>query len=439
VTDTPVLDDCPLDAKNKSAISGLVPKIARGWPFHEDDCLRLLDLAFAWQTELPGRAFTFLSPSSHDCPGSFKTSLVHAYANPRASIQQFCVGPITAPVNPRADFLPFALSGCVDAIRNVGPTLTEPRYKYTHTALSSGRNSFALVRVGTSRRDHVCSISAKCVASVKDLADDSEEFLGGSLGGQLPLSANALGVIAAGERAKQNRIATTERLASQRKIREENTRSEKEIKEAYPNLGFPEEVGPALVTREEGREEEGQGESKQQQRSKKDPEIAKRQRPKRQTMVEAMDTLEFKWLDFDVQAYGGRVKERLHEFSRLVLGSDDSEYRNAVEGSYRQFFDANEEGVILSDIAKLVCDLFVKSAPLEIQKLCLPTTRQQDRPANAAHFIEIATWAVMKRRYDAMENRTLAAKPLPFAEVINICNTVGACAIMARQALDLDM
>jgi hypothetical protein len=354
--------------------------------------------------------------------------------------------------------LPFLAEGTVSEPEASCTALTLPRYKYRHSACAPGRNAFGVLRVGThGRRDGAFSVLAAVVASGLVASEPTAEL--GVLDAP-PVSVWALSALVAGERFKTDRAARLESLRAVEQQRLKRIAMEREIKTAYPAMAFPEELsgqqslsGAARQLGDQDRERErllveangDEAAALALALRAATPDIKAAlpaaasaapskgaTRPSRTTSIEVEEG-KFKWLDFDSAAYPPTVAAALKQWHEVVSVEDKSksEFLAACDASYVRFARASE-GVPLKDVPALVVDLFVKNAPRDVLKLCMPPRERLAADESRAALVQLVLSAALKRRADS---GAVAGAALPFSHVVTLCAAVGVISIMLLPSL----
>jgi hypothetical protein len=465
VLDSPLIDDSPADARSRACDPAAAARSWGSW----------LDLLAAWKAERAGRDVCVVSPAGAGVASSFTTAIERtareaaghgpaAAAGPGSSpnnvvLRQLCLAPIATPVNMEAKELPFLAEGTVSEPEASGAALTLPRYKYRHSACAPGRNAFGVLRVGThGRRDGAFSALAAVVASGLVASEPTAEL--GVLDAP-PVSVWALGALVAGERFKTDRAARLESLRAVEQQRLKRIGMEREIKAAYPAMAFPEEQSGQQALSEAARRQGEQDLERERLLVEANgdeaaalalavraaaPELkaalpaataapangANAARPSRVSAIEVEEG-KFKWLDFDPAAYPPAVAAALKQWHEVVSVEDKSksEFLAACDASYVRFARASE-GVPFKDVPALVLDLFVKNAPRDVLKLCMPPRERLPADESRAALVQLVLSAALKRRADA---GAVSGAALPFSHVVALCAAVGAISIMLLPSL----
>jgi hypothetical protein len=156
----------------------------------------------------------------------------------------------------------------------------------------------------------------------------------------------------------------------------------------------------------------------------------------RTSLIDVHDAHRFKWLDIDLSAYPPQVVATLKLWHQVSSAEDKtkSEYLAACETSYVRFASASE-GVKLADVRSMIVDLFVKNAPHDIDRLCMPPRTEVPSDEARSAFIDLILSVALKRRADSGLVAGASWRPLPFSQIVPLCSAVGAIAIMALPSL----
>ncbi|CAK8998445.1 Hypothetical protein SCF082_LOCUS5653 [Durusdinium trenchii] len=416
--DRPLVDDAPTDALHKAAAD---PSVTEGWPFHRDECVRLIDLLFAWKAQLPGRDVMVVCGSASV---SFESMITHQLMEPRMSISQTCVGPISGAVNVHESELPFALTGTVDQVAmstESSQEIQNPHYEFKHRPSLLGQNGFGILYLGCASRSGSCRVGVELVGEglVQRKSTDSFDQLTA-----VPFAAWLFALVVMGERIKVDKPAEAKRREEARIAAQARNQAEQDLKTAYPDLAFPEDQRRFAEDDSKGDHEEAKEEEASEPKAKR--------KTKASLIADATkETLDFKWLDVDFSCYGPDALKRLQDWKRIVA-EEESEYVSSVHACFSRFAIGDGQGVRLPDVFRLVVDCFTKELPQDVVKpVSLADLVQQE-----AEVARMATAVVVQRRVNALESAADHDKPIPFADVLPLCSSVGAVLIMARTSLE---
>jgi len=374
-SDVPVVDDSCHDAKSKSQHSVFHKDMVSRWPFHEEECLKLLDLLFAWKDESTERNMYIIAGHSQ-C--SFRTAITMRDSRYDHVIHQICVAPFSGHV-PLLDTLPFEEEGNVELMELVGDQLREPKYKFKHTPLSGcvSEQAFGILTLENIGKQNTCRMGLNA----------SEDLLS--------FPNWVFGVLKVGEDAYNYRTSGASILKERKETRIQNETQEADIKAQYPDLVFPEASFEM-----------------------KDVQV--------EISIPIFDStdIKFKWLRCDFGIYGPSLHSRLRLYLNHV--TDNQSYFDSVRSVYSR--NAEEGGgVPISSIPSLISKYFVRECDETIRSLCLNPNASSD---GNSLLMQMVSHAVLLRHGGDVEDM------LTYPDILSLCSAAGALALLCIPSLN---